>query len=398
VGTFQQALDGSWEGDVANPNDEELFTVRLPSAVLAFFVLVLSGCSHRSPAPVAERSVPVQLRAPLLIDRSELVSVSGTVNSPDAPSDVPFLVSGRVVQVAAHEGDFVRRGQLLAVLDSTDYTLAVSGADAQVAAANVARNRAEDEFRRMKQLYESKSLPVNDFHKFEAAYNSASEQLNQAVAGAKEACKRLSDTTLVAPVTGFISRRAIEPGNMAAAGVPAFQIVTLDPIEVLVGVPETSIHLVRAGQKVQIRIPALPGESFEGTIREINVAADSSTRSYSTRIRVANSQHRLRVGMIAEAEIQGDQMIKAITVPASAIARDPQGATLAFVYYPAQKRVFSKRIETGRVVGEEVEIRSGVQADEQVVIGGQHELRDGSLVEPAASLPAHLAVAGTESK
>lgn len=372
--------------------------MRLPSAVLALSVLVLSGCTHHSPAPVAERAVPVQLRAPVLVDRPETVSVSGIVNSPDAPSDVPFLVSGRVVRVAVHEGDYVRRGQLLAALDSTDYKLAVNGADAQVAAARVAHNRTEDEYRRMAQLYESKSLPANDFRKFEAAYNGAGEQLNQAVAGAKEAGKRLSDTILVAPVAGFISRRAVEPGNMAVAGTPAFQIVTLDPIEVLVGVPETSIHLVRSGQKVQVRIPALPGESFAGTIREINVAADPSTRTYSTRIRVANPQHRLRIGMIAEATIQGDQVIKALTIPASAIVRDPQGATLAYVYYPSQKRVFSKPVETGRVVGDEVEIRNGVQADEQVVIGGQQELRNGNLVEPSASLPAHLPVSGTETK
>jgi RND family efflux transporter MFP subunit len=333
-----------------------------------------------------------------MVERPETVAVSGSVNSPDAPSDVPFLVSGRVIRVAVHEGDQVRRGQLLAALDKTDYMLAMNGTDAQVAAAKVAQDRAEDEYKRMKMLYESKSLPTNDFHKFEAAYNGAKEQLNQAAASAKETRKRLGDTNLLAPVDGFISRRGVEPGNMATAGVPVFQIVTLDPIEIVVGVPETGIHLVRVGQSVQVRIPALPGELLTGTIREINVASDPSTRTYTTRVRMANPQHKLRVGMIAEAEILADKKVKAMTVPASAIIRDPQGASLVFVFYPEQKRVCSKHVETGRVVGEEVEILSGLRADEQVVIGGQQELRDGIAAESVASRPEHIAVNGAEGK
>jgi membrane fusion protein (multidrug efflux system) len=135
-----------------------------------------------------------------------------------------------------------------------------------------------------------------------------------------------------------------------------------------------------------------------GTIREINVASDPSTRTYTTRVRMANPQHKLRVGMIAEAEILADKKVKAMTVPASAIIRDPQGASLVFVFYPEQKRVCSKHVETGRVVGEEVEILSGLRADEQVVIGGQQELRDGIAAESVASRPEHIAVNGAEGK
>lgn len=372
--------------------------MRLPSAVLTLFVLAMTGCSHRPVERLVSQPTPVQVRTPLKVERPETVEVSGSVSSPDAPADVPFLVNGRVVRVAVHEGDFVRKGQMLAALDPTDYSLGVNAAEAQTAAAKVAQERAEDEYQRMKRLFESKSLPPNDFHKFEAASKASQEQLNQAVASAKLARKHLSDATLRAPVDGYISRRGVEPGNMASAGVPAFQIVTLDPVEVVVGVPETGIHLVRVGQPVQVHIPALPGESFSGMIREINVAADAATRTYTTRVRVPNPLHHLRVGMIAEAEIRSNQVVKAMTVPASAILRDPQGASLVFVYYPEQKRVFSKHVEVGRAMGEEVEIRSGVQADEQVVTGGQQTLRDGIAVEAVAASSPHIAVDGAEGR
>jgi RND family efflux transporter MFP subunit len=347
---------------------------------------------------VANDPAPIQTRTPLLVDKPEAVNVSGSVNSPDAAAEVPFLVNGRVTHVAVREGDSVRRGQVLAVLESTDYSLAVNGAAAQVAAAKVSLNRAEDEYRRMKMLFDSKSLPPNDFRKFEAVYQSAKEQLNQAVAGEKSARKHLTDATLLAPVNGFISKRSVEPGNMAAAGQSAFQIVTLDPVEVQVGVPESNIHLVRVGQHAEVQIPALPGEAFSGTVRAINVATDNSTRTYSTCIRVPNPQHRLRIGMVAEVQIQGDRQIKVLTLPGSAIVRDPQGASLVFVYYPEQKRVYSRRLEISNVTEQEVVIQSGLKPEEQVVIGGQQSLRDGTLVQPVPVQSPHLAVSGSESK
>lgn len=372
--------------------------MRVHIAVLAISLLSLSGCSHRSTEPVANAPVPIQTRTPLLVDRPETVNVSGSVTSPDAAADVPFLVNGRVTRVAVREGDSVRRGQVLAALESTEYSLGVNGAAAQVAAAEVSLDRAEDEYRRMKMLFDSKSLPPNDFRKFDAAYQSAKEQLNQAVAGEKTARKHLSDTTLLAPMDGFISKRSVEPGNMAVAGQPAFQIVTLDPVEILVGVPETDIHLLRDGQHAQVQIPALPGAAFSGTVRAINVAADNSTRTYSTRIHVPNPKHTLRIGMIAEVQIQGDRRIKVMTLPGSAIMHDPQGASLVFVYYPDQKRVYSRRVEISNLTDQEVVIQSGLRPEEQVVIAGQQSLRDGTLVQLVSVQAPHLAVSGAEGK
>jgi len=122
----------------------------------------------------------------------------------------------------------------------------------------------------------------------------------------------------------------------------------MDPVEVNVGVPETDVHLIRIGQKVDITVPALPGKSFQGTVRVINVSADPSTRTYMTRITVANPEHALRMGMVAEASIRGDRTVSMVTLPGDAVVRDPQGATQVYVYYPEQKRVYAKRVEQAR--------------------------------------------------
>lgn len=390
-------------------------------AVVISLAAILGGCSPRPAETPASTAVPVEVGEPHHVQGPAAVPVSGSVVSPGNPSAVAFLVPGKVVTVGPREGDFVRRGQVLAAIDPTDYSLAVNAAEAQAAGAKavlekvespvrpelleqarVAFERAQDEYQRMKQLYDSKSLPPNDFQKFKAAYEVAQQQyaqartggqkedraqaraaFEQACAGERIARKHLADATLTAPVDGFVANRSIEVGDMAAAGRPVFQIVQLDPVEINVGVPETDIHLVRAGQTATVRIPALPGETFQGVVRLINVAADPSTRTYMVRIAVANPTHALRLGMIAEAQIRGDRQLDLLTVPGDAIVHDPQGATIVFVYFPDQGRAYSRRVEVGSVYGTEVEVKQGLSGTELLVLAAQNKLRDGSAVTAA---------------
>ncbi len=352
--------------------------------VLFLAALTLVACSqgHGGEAP-AVNTIPIRIGHVRHVQEHEFSSVSGTVASPEEPVEVSFLVSGKVIKVSPREGDYVKKGQLLAQIDPTDYSLALEAAGAKANQAKVELDRSRDEYGRMKFLYNSRSLAKNDFEKFKAAYLSAVQLVGQAVASKKLAGKHLRDTFLYAPASGYISRRSIEPGETASPGRPAFEIVKLDPVEINVGVPETDIHLVRVGQRAIVTIPALPGKSFEGRVRVINVSADPTTRTYMTRIDVPNPDHILRIGMVAEARIEGATTVNLMTLPAQTILRDSQGATIVYVYYPEQGRVYARRVETGAVYGTDIVIRSGLSGDEAIVFAGQDRLRDGALVSLA---------------
>jgi multidrug efflux pump subunit AcrA (membrane-fusion protein) len=95
---------------------------------------------------------------------------------------------------------------------------------------------------------------------------------------------------------------------------------------------------------------------------------------------VPNPGHVIKIGMVAEARIVGDRKISMMVVPGEAIVRDDQGATVIFVYFPEQRRIYSKRVKTGAFRGTEVEIKEGLSGDEAIVIGGQDHLRDGMSV------------------
>jgi RND family efflux transporter MFP subunit len=347
-------------------------------------VLVLfASCSPGKKPESKMDSVSVAIGKVHRVECNQTIFVSGSVVSPEAPSTLTFLVSGKVIFVGPREGDYVRKGQRIAAIDPLDYRLGVAAAAAQLEQARVGQRRAEEEYGRMKSLYDAKSLAPNDFEKFKAGLDGSGEQVRQATANHHLAEKHLSDTTLVAPLDGFIDLRGIEPGETASPGRPVFRIVRLNPIEVNVGVPETDLHRVRVGQKVVVTLPALPGQTFEGTIRLINVSADPSTRTYTARISLPNPKQILKIGMVAEAKIAGDRKIPMMTVPGEAIVRDAQGATIVFGYFPDQQRVYSKRVKAGALCDTEVEIKEGLAGNELIVIAGQDRLRDGLPVTTA---------------
>lgn len=391
----------------------------LKLAALSLLAVSLASCTNEQhkPEPASE-TIPVTVGRVQQVQERERISVSGTVFAPDSPANVSFLVPGKVEFVGPREGEYVRKGQVLARIDPTDFNLSIKGAAAQVDSAQAAMEkamrsvrpeileqarigfeRAQDEYLRMKILYESKSLAPNDFQKYKAAFETARQGYEQAKTGGQKedkdlataaynqasaqlevARKALSDATLCAPNSGYVSKRLIEPGDTASPGRPVFEIVQMDPVELNVGVPETDVRLVRIGQKADITVPALPGRSFEGTVRVISVSADPNTRTYMTRISVANPERVLRIGMVAVATISGDQTKSLMTLPGEAVVRDPQGATQVFVYYPEQQRVYAKRVEIGGIVNKDVEIKSGLSGNELIVLAGQTRLRDGLAV------------------
>lgn len=382
-------------------------------------VALLTSCSREVKAASEQPAVPVQIRTPAVVERAESVSASGSVEGSET-ADVAFQVGGRVLRVLVEEGQHVNKGQLLAEIDPTDYRNAFNAAAAQHAAATAVAQRAdaglrhqeleqaridfersEDEYKRMKFLVERKSLPPNDFQKYEAAYKDAKERYDQAKEGtrkediasaaaqahaaaaqASEEGKRLSDTRLLAPISGSVAMRKVDAGQTVSAGSAVFTIVDLNPVKVRVGVPEAEIDKVRYGAAAEVRAPSLAGRQFKGKVGIIGVAAEPASRTYTVKILVPNPGPVLRAGMVAEASIAGPAKANVLTLPGEAIVPDPQGAPNVYVYCAERKRVYAHRVEVGKPLGKEVEIR-GLQGNEQVVVSGQQKLREGSLVEIA---------------
>jgi RND family efflux transporter MFP subunit len=313
----------------------------------------------------------------------------------------------------------VTKGQLLADLDSTDYRNGFNAAsgEADAAAAVNAKakaglrqqeleqaridfERTQDEYQRLKYLYDHQSLPANDFHKIEAAFLASQQRYDMAQSGTRvedklaasaqhvaanaqmaEAKKRLADCELRAPISGFIGMRQIEVGNTVAPGMPVFSVVDLNPVKVKVGIPESQVGKVRVGDRAEVSIPSLNGQKFEGHVEAIAAASDPASRTYVSKVVVPNPSRVLLAGMVSEAHLFGGAQENVISLPGSAVVRDARGVTQVFVVTPGQNRAYGRRVEVGAMTGNEVEILSGITGNEQVVVDGQQNVREGSIVK-----------------
>jgi len=378
--------------------------------------LTLSSCDSK-PSLAADQPVPVKVRQPNQVQQLVSVSASGAVEG-NVTAMAAFEVNGRVKKIYVDEGRAVVKGQMLAELDPAEYQ---HGYDAAAGQADVARSteqkaksglrpeeleqshiafqRAQDEYQRMKFLFERKSLNANDFHKFEAAYlearqsyemarqgsraedkSAAEAQTRTAVAQMQDARRHLAKCRLLAPISGFIGMKHINVGDVVSAANPVFSVLDLDPVKIRVAIPEAEVGKIHVGTAAAVTIPSLAGQTYKGTLEALGVSADPISRTYTAKIAVANPEHQLRDGMVSQARIYGQEQVHVLTVPGNAIVRDARGVANVYVYYPARHMVFARRIETGDFWGSEVVIKSGLVPSDQVVIVGQQNLREGSAV------------------
>jgi RND family efflux transporter MFP subunit len=347
--------------------------VRLERVVLLLGVLGAGACVRTAASATNDAdttAVPVVAHAVALSTRAWSTTASGIVQA-NTTVDVAFEVPGKVVTVGPDEGQPVRAGQAIASLDAREYQLAVEQASAQA-------DRTAGDRDRNKPLLAVGSIAPADMDHLESA-------ARQSAAAADLTKKRLADTRLVAPISGIIARRAIEVGATVAPGQPVFTIVALDPVRVRVGVPEADVGHVTEGAAATVRIPALD-TSFAGRVTLIGVAADPTTRSYTVEISVPNPTRRLRAGMVAEATIKTRETTSAMMVPAGAVLHDGgvNGTTIVYVLDRDAARVHARRVTTGVARGDSLEITSGIEATDQVVVAGQQRLRDGVNVQPVS--------------
>jgi membrane fusion protein (multidrug efflux system) len=391
----------------------------LCGAAIAGALFGLAGCSH-PPALSNETPTRVVVRQPNRFEHQLTINASGNVEAAET-AYLSFQVPGQVRKVLVEEGQSVRAGQVLAELDLRDYEYRLDAATSQTGAAaatyqkaqagvrkqelaqaKVDLDRVEDEYKRLKALYERGSLAPNDYKKIEAAYLAARERYSMAQEGARVedklvaektlqgaraqqdiAKKALQDSKLRAPFAGVIAKKDVENGMLVSSSRPVFVLMNLQPAKVRVGVPEAEIGKVKVGQSATIQIPSLGSKAFQGRVETIGYAADPAARTFSVKISVPNPGLELRAGMVAESRIETGEKVTAMTLPGQSVVRDAQGATNVYVFFPEKNRVYARRVDVGSVFGREIEILRGLGGNEKVVIGGQQLVREGSPVKPA---------------
>jgi RND family efflux transporter MFP subunit len=349
----------------------------LSGFLLAVSSAMLAGChSTESVSPASVQTVQAHVVESRQQDVPVTVRATGTLHARESAT-ISAQVVGRIERVLVHEGDNVRTGQMLVVLDDARLRASVDQAQAahraaehQQAAAQNQSALAASTLARYKQLQAEKSVSPQEMdevtRRAEAAaagveaLHAQSDAVKAQESGARA---MLGYTRLSAPFAGVVTARMADPGSMAAPGVPLIQVESAGPLQLQAVVDESAIGRIRKGMKLPVTINGLANGDSAGTVAEIVPAADPSSHSFLVKINLAPSA-QLHSGMYGSAEISTGTH-QAILVPRSAVAFR---GSLSCVYVLDASGIAQLRsITLGAAHGELVEVLSGLSSNEKLV-------------------------------
>lgn len=348
-------------------------------AVVVAWLLLAAACSGERAAEeeVVPAEVPTIVADLAQVERETMVEelvVRGTVVAePNQDAKVAALVPGRVDAVTVAEGDAVRRGQVIAELDRRLLDDERREAVAAVEEAKALLENARLSFERNRGLFERGIAAGKEVDDARAQLAAAQSALEQAQAALSTADRNVGWASVRSPIDGQVMKRMVSAGEPVdgTAAQPIVEIVNLDRVELAASVPAERIPRVQVGQAVEVVSDAYRGETFPGSVIAVAPAVDPTTNAGLVRIRVANTDRRLKVGMFAEAHVVLAEHPQSLVVPRSAVVRDERGPA---VYVVTGERVLRTPVTTGLERADRIEIVSGVEPGQTVLASAVYGL------------------------
>jgi|KBSSwiStaDraftv2_1062776.scaffolds.fasta_scaffold34404_4 HlyD family secretion protein len=324
-------------------------------------------------------------------DMIESLTVVGNLIGAATVEAVP-KVSGRLDEVSVRLGDRVRRGQTLAKVEDREIAEQVKQAQASfdVSAATIRQREADlrlaqTNLDRSKNLFDRQLIPKQTYDDTDARYQAAAAQLDLAKAQYQQAQARLDElkinlqnTVIASPVSGFVGKRALDPGAWVTPNSSFISVVDIGVVRLVANVVERDLGRINSGMKADVLVDAYPGEHFVGRIAHIAPVLDPATRTAQIEVEIDNGSFRLKPGMYAKVSFVIEHKANVLVVPANAVI-DSQGKK--GVYVPGEGDVAKfQPVTLGMTDPAQVEITSGVTEGMRVISTGAAALRDGDKI------------------
>lgn len=334
----------------------------MKKTVIAAALIVLAGCA---PKKAQEQVFTAEASAPLV----EVMTVSKQSVPQDqvysatiqayAINNIAPQTAARIQKINVEVGDFVTAGQVLAEMDRL-----------QLEQAGLKLKNAEDEYERIKGLYEAGGVSQSDFESMQLSYNVSKSTYDNIY----------ENTILKSPIDGVITARNYDRGDMYAMAQPIFTVQQITPVKILVPVSESDYTDVSRGDKVTLTVDALPGKTFTGSVVRLHPTMDAATHTFNVEVQVANANRTLRPGMYARVKVNFGDTFN-VVVPDDAVVK-LQGSGLRSVFILGEDNVVTLRnVTLGRHFDSKYEIVSGLEGGETIVVKGQSVLKSGTKVE-----------------
>lgn len=345
-------------------------------------LLVLSACDEKkAEAPPEDRPILtaiVQSRPEVVLD------FPGTIE-PQVSTQKAFRVPGQIVARNVTVGDTVRKGDVLAVLDTAQLKEGVRSAEASVTGAQSQLANAQSVDERASALAKEGFASPAQLDSASQSLTAANANLESAQAQLAKAREQLGYAQLIADYDGIVTASSIEVGENVAAGAPAITIARPDLRDAVIDVPDDVVGRIASGDAYEISTLLQPDRKIEGKVREIAPSADKLTHTVRVKISIGNAPDVFRIGTTIEAAARKTGG-ETILVPSEAIMSD-DGKLTVWKFDRTGSKVVRTEIQAAEGPGNSYVVKSGLKGGDLVAVAGIHALKDGQqvkLVEEAA--------------
>ncbi|NNG00855.1 MAG: efflux RND transporter periplasmic adaptor subunit [Desulfobacteraceae bacterium] len=344
-----------------------LLPIVVPLVLLLCLVWLIVGIQGKKAALKAEKEAQMNSE-PVRVNVVALEMVPGAIRDrislpavvePWVSLQVLVEVSGKIRGIEVDEGDAVKAGDVITVIDDRDYRIAYNTAKANydVAVANL---------KRMEKLYKDNLTTRSNL-------DNASAQAESTKAAIDNASLSLERSTVVAPIHGIVNKVHVDAGQYLNHSDPVVEILQMDRVKIKVGIPESDVEAVRRLTDFKVTIEALSEKAFFAKKHFLSRTADARARLYDLSLSVENAQGKILPDMFARVEIIKNQVSEGLAVPLYAVITRSEKN---IVYVVNDDLAHEREVTLGFQEGWRVQVTSGLQPGERVIVVGQRSVND----------------------
>ncbi|MBW2347607.1 MAG: efflux RND transporter periplasmic adaptor subunit [Deltaproteobacteria bacterium] len=355
--------------------------IRTAGAVLTAGLCILQTGWY----PAAQAGSPRQAQAPVVVEKVRKVRIRpeatliGTV-FPFRRSAVAGEAEGLVVEFPVRRGQRVEKGQVLARIQEQPYRLRLKAARAGLAEARENEAEARSELRRISALFEKKSVSSRTYDETAYRVKALRARIMALEAKIETIAYDMSRCTVKAPFDGFVVEEHIQVGQWIKRGGTVVTLAQMDPVLVVVPVPDRYVHSLKAGRSVSLEFDYLPRNPLrKGRVRSVIPQGDEKARTFPVEIEVRNRDLSLLAGMSCKVKLPVGSPKEALVVSKDAVVTRRRGSHLFVV---RDEKAVLVPVRRGEATGDRVAVYGELSAGEWVVVEGNERLRPGQPVRP----------------
>lgn len=340
-------------------------------------VLALASCGSEKKKNITNNTPAITVKTNQVESNgdSPFLSVSGKIQANNS-AELSTRMMGYINKVHVNVGDKVQKGQILVSINNADLQAKRAQVNAGITEATAAFNSAQKDYNRFKNLFTNNSASQKELDDITANFEMAKARLEGANQMKNEINAQFAYSNITAPFSGIITSKNVETGNMANPGVPLISMETPGSFEIMAMVPESEILSIKKGTAVDVLVKSI-NQTIKGTVAEVSTSAKNTGGQFLVKIELNKTDANILSGMFTTVQFPVERKAKSelVLIPTESIITNGQ---LSGVYTVSQSNTAILRwLRLGRTFGDQVEVLSGLSADETYIVSAEGKLYNG---------------------